>query len=71
MSASDDIPRRLPERTGVHRCVSCLAETPAEAYFANDHLCDACAAREAYPLASTPAPEAAAAPARKRRAGGR
>ncbi len=70
MAASDDIPRRLPERTGIHLCVTCLAETPAEMYFANDHLCDACAAREAYPLASTPEPEAAA-PPRKRRAGGR
>lgn len=70
MSASDDIPRLLPERTGVHLCVACLAQTPSEAYFANDHLCDPCAAREGYPLASTPEAETAAAP-RKRRAGGR
>jgi predicted RNA polymerase sigma factor len=72
MSAAEEIPRRLPERTGSHRCVACLAETPGDAYFANDHLCDACAAREEYPLASTPKEPAAPAPApaRKRRAGG-
>jgi NMD protein affecting ribosome stability and mRNA decay len=54
MSSADDIPYRLAERTGRHLCVSCLAETPAASFFVNDHLCDACAAREEYPLASTP-----------------
>ena len=68
MSSADEIPRRLPERTGKHLCVGCLAETPAESYFANDHLCDACVTREAYPLASTPA-DAPSRPARKRGAG--
>jgi hypothetical protein len=68
MSSADEIPRRLPERTGKHVCVGCLAETTGESYFANDHLCDACAARVEYPLASTPA-EAPPRPARKRGAG--
>ena len=68
MAMGDEIPRELPERTGRHLCVLCLAETPAEAFFANDHLCDACAAREEYPLASTPAP-AVAEPPRKRGSG--
>lgn len=37
------------------RCVRCLAETPPEAFFENDYLCDICAAlREEFPLASTP-----------------
>ena len=49
--------RRMPERTGKHICVMCLAEVPAEAYFANDHVCDACAAKEEYPLQSTPEPQ--------------
>lgn len=51
------MPRRLPERTGKHRCVSCLAETPAEEFFRNDHVCDACAGQTAFPLASTPEAE--------------
>ncbi len=36
-------PRDLQERTGKHRCIRCLAETPAEEFLRNDHLCDACA----------------------------
>jgi len=36
-------PRKLNERTGTHICIRCLAETPAEAWFANDHVCDKCA----------------------------
>ena len=51
----DDPPTRpLPERTGKHLCVKCLAPVKAEEYFRNDHICDACAATEEYPLASTP-----------------
>lgn len=49
------VERHLKERTGKHYCVACLHETPAEQYFANDHVCDACAALDqAYPLAATP-----------------
>lgn len=51
----EEIPRELPERTGKHYCVSCLADTPAEVYFRNDHICDDCNSREEFPLASTPA----------------
>jgi hypothetical protein len=43
----EPLPRKLNERTGKHYCIICLSETPAEAYFANDHICDACAAAEA------------------------
>ena len=39
-------PRNLPERTGKHYCVHCLAEVAVEEYLRNDHLCDACAAKE-------------------------
>ncbi len=67
--SADEIPCRLPERTGIHLCVSCLAETPEAAYFSNDHLCDACAEREGYPLASTPDPEPVRERPRKARAG--
>ena len=42
------------ERTGKHKCVQCLREVPAEEYLANDFLCNECAAKEEYPLASTP-----------------
>jgi hypothetical protein len=38
-------PRNLPERTGKHYCVRCLAEVPADEYFRNDFLCDKCAAQ--------------------------
>ena len=51
----EEIPRAMPERTGKHYCISCLAETPAEVYFRNDHICEACNnSREEFPLASTP-----------------
>jgi hypothetical protein len=42
------------ERTGKHYCVKCLAPVPADEYFRNDHICDACATQDEYPLASTP-----------------
>jgi hypothetical protein len=52
-------PRRgLAERTGKHICIKCLGAIPAEEYFRNDHICDACAAKDDYPLASTPEPKA-------------
>jgi hypothetical protein len=51
----DPTPRNLRERTGKHRCVTCLAEVPIEEYLRNDHICDDCAAAdEAFPLATTP-----------------
>ncbi|HUF17933.1 MAG TPA: hypothetical protein VMS12_07810 [Thermoanaerobaculia bacterium] len=51
----EKVERNLKERTGRHYCISCLHETPAEQYFANDHVCDACAALDqAIPLAATP-----------------
>lgn len=51
----DDPPlRELPERTGKHYCVKCLALVPAQEYLRNDHICDTCAATDEYPLASTP-----------------
>ena len=50
-------PRDLPERTGRHVCVRCLAEIPTEEYMRNDHICDSCAASQEYPLASTPEPK--------------
>lgn len=46
--------RELHERTGRHFCVRCLAPVPAEEFFRNDHICDACAENNEYPLASTP-----------------
>jgi hypothetical protein len=42
----EETPRYLSERTGKHRCIRCLADTPDEQYFANDHLCETCAAEE-------------------------
>ena len=45
----DSPSRELPERTGRHVCVKCLAAIPAEEYFRNDHICDACAAGDEYP----------------------
>ncbi len=55
----EDIQRQLPELTGRHKCINCLAEIGSEAYFENDFMCVACAEKaERYPLATTPhAPE--------------
>jgi hypothetical protein len=51
----DDSPQReLNERTGRHYCIRCLAPVPADVYLRNDHICDSCAAKDEYPLASTP-----------------
>lgn len=47
-------PRQLGERTGRHHCVRCLASIAAEEYLRNDHICDACAEDDEYPLKSTP-----------------
>ena len=52
----DPPPRALPERTGRHYCVKCLAAIAGEEYFRNDHICDVCASKDEYPLASTPEP---------------
>ena len=52
----DATPRALPERTAKHYCVQCLAQISAEEYFRNDFLCDRCATKDEYPLASTPEP---------------
>ena len=40
-------PRKLKERTGKHFCVHCLAETEAEEFFANDHMCNQCVEADA------------------------
>jgi hypothetical protein len=51
----DDAPPRLRnERTGKHYCIRCLAEVGSEEYLRNDHICDACAETDEYPLKSTP-----------------
>jgi hypothetical protein len=50
----DSTQRELKERTGRHFCIRCLAQVPADVYLRNDHICDACAAKDEYPLASTP-----------------
>jgi len=50
----DSPPRQLNERTGRHYCIVCLKEVPAEEYFRNDQICDVCAEKDEYPLASTP-----------------
>ena len=55
----DPPPRELREKTGRHLCVKCLAQVPAQEYFRNDHICDDCASRDEYPLASTPEPRKA------------
>jgi hypothetical protein len=61
----DDPPiRPMGERTGRHFCIRCLAAVPAEEYFRNDHICDACAASDEYPL---PAPPPQPAPASKKK----
>lgn len=49
--------RQMPERTGKHYCVRCMAIISAEEFQRNDHICDACAADDEYPLASTPEPK--------------
>ncbi|HVR38765.1 MAG TPA: hypothetical protein VMU84_06690 [Thermoanaerobaculia bacterium] len=54
MNHHDDTPRKLNERTGKHYCVRCLAETSADEYLRNDHICDDCASKDEYPLKSTP-----------------
>lgn len=51
------VPKALPERTGRHLCIRCLAQIDGEEYFRNDHVCDACAEQDEYPLASTPEPK--------------
>lgn len=56
----EDIPRRLPERTGRHYCVSCLQETANEEYFRNDHICDACVVGVPESEEAEPAPKASA-----------
>lgn len=49
------VARGLKEKTGKHYCTVCLQETPAEEYFAYDHVCGGCAKKEGtFPLASTP-----------------
>jgi hypothetical protein len=60
----DPPPRALPERTGKHFCVRCLAAIAAEEYFRNDHICDACAASDEYPEPKRPTNEP---PTRRRR----
>jgi len=50
----DETPRQSQDRTGSHKCISCLAEVLADEYFRNDFLCDACIKREEFPLKSTP-----------------
>lgn len=47
-------PRELNERTGRHFCIRCLAPVAADVYLRNDHICDDCASKNEYPLASTP-----------------
>ncbi|HSP17468.1 MAG TPA: hypothetical protein VLV78_22175 [Thermoanaerobaculia bacterium] len=42
-------PRNLPERTGKHYCIRCLAEVPADEYFRNDQVCEKCAEEEQQP----------------------
>ena len=42
----EETPKNLSERTGKHRCIRCLAEVGDEEYFANDHVCNTCAAEE-------------------------
>jgi hypothetical protein len=53
----DPPPRELPERTGKHYCVRCLAFVSPEDYQRNDHVCNDCATGDEYPLASTPEPK--------------
>ena len=53
----EPVPRELPERTGKHYCIRCMALVSAEEYQRNDHICDACAEDDEYPLASAPEPK--------------
>jgi len=62
-------PRNLPERTGKHYCLRCLAEVRGEEYFRNEQLCDACAAENEYPLKSTPSTPGGEEPSEPRRGG--
>ena len=50
----EPLPRKLEERTARHLCVHCLVEVPTADYLRNDHICNACAEKDEYPLASTP-----------------
>ena len=57
LAMDDAPPRKMNERTGRHYCIICLKEVAAEEYFRNDHICDSCAEKDEYPLASTPEPK--------------
>ena len=53
----NDMQQPLPapgERTGKHKCTNCLKVVSADEFLRNDFLCDQCAAKDEYPLASTP-----------------
>jgi len=50
---ADEIPRKLPARTGKAICTLCLEEVSPEEYFRYDMVCASCAAKGDYPLAST------------------
>ena len=52
----EETPKQLRERTGRHLCIICLSEVAADEFFRNDHICDVCASKDEYPLASTPEP---------------
>ena len=45
---------RPREKTGRHKCTNCLKQISSEEFLKNDFLCDECAAKDEYPLASTP-----------------
>lgn len=51
--SGDEIPRRLPARTGKTLCTRCLREIPPAEYFRYDYVCAECASREEFPLRST------------------
>ena len=42
----DAVPKQLKEKSEKHYCVRCLREVEKDEYFANDFLCDDCAAAE-------------------------
>lgn len=53
----NDLQQPLPkprEKTGKHKCTNCLKVISADEFLRNDFLCDDCAAKNEYPLASTP-----------------